>query len=136
MRKASVNAAVTAPQFGVASGVASRTDRHATLAAAVEAKVEIIRTLLAAEAIPGSQSEVASRMEWRRERVSREIQGVEKLSVALFLAAIAIHRQEGRGETADRLLSAINEGQPVKLKTNGAVVIRMADGQMFLDLQS
>lgn len=131
MAKASVIAPPATPQFGVAT----RNERSATLAQAVGERVAKIRALLASEAPAGSQSDVARCMEWRRERVSREIHGVSELSLALVLGEIALHRFHGRHETADRLLSAINEGQPIKLKTSGAVVIRMADGQMFLDLQ-
>ncbi len=122
----------TAPQFAVAT----RKDPRATLATVVAGKVDEIRALMHAEAAPGFNSEVASRMNWRRERISRELADVEKLSVALFLAAVEIHREQGRGEVADRLLASLNAGQPVKLKTAGAVVIRLADGQMFLDLEA
>lgn len=135
MRKSSAAASTSVPQFGVASGGASRNKPLATLAEAIKAKVESIRSLIAAEGRPGFNSDVAGRMNWRRERISREIQGVEKLSVSLLLAEIECHRAEGRDAIADRLVAAITEGQPVKIRTDRALVIRMSDGQLFLDLQ-
>lgn len=83
----------------------------------------------------GFQIRVADLMQARKERISRELQRVEKLSVELFLAEVSLHREEGRGDEADRLLALLNEGQPIRVSTDRALLIRMKDGQLFLDLQ-
>ena len=136
MPKVSPIAAQSEPKSSGASGAASRNKRSAIFAAAINAKVEEIRVLVANEATHGFNADLAAAMLWRRERISREIQGVEKLSVALFLAEVQGHREAGRDAVADRLVSIINNGQPMTIRTDRAVVIRISDGQMFLDLQS
>lgn len=100
----------------------------------VNDRVSAIRSILYADSCRGMGAGIADRMGWRRERISRELQGTEKLSLDLFLASLELHREEGRSDVAHRLMAVINSGQPV-LSSNGAVVIRMSDGQLFLDLQ-
>jgi hypothetical protein len=78
----------------------------------------------------GFQERVSSLMDWRHQRVTREVTGVEKLSVELLLAEIALHRVEGRAEEADRLLGLVNAGQTIRMSADGAAIIRMRDGQM------
>lgn len=109
-------------------------ERNSKLRAALGEKLAKIRSLMVAEAPRGFQQGVAVLMEARKERISRELGGVKELSIELLLAEVALHRAEGRPEHADRLLAALNEGEPVHLQTSGALVIRLRDGQMFLDL--
>lgn len=106
------------------------------LRTALQEKLGRIRSLMVASAPHGFQTRVAELMNARKERISRELGSVEKLSVELVLAEVALHRAEGRPEHADRLLAALNEGEPVHLQTSGALVIRLRDGQMFLDLEA
>lgn len=112
-----------------------RATRYEELRVALRERVGRIRAAMSNGAVQGFHSRVATLMDYRRERISRELGCVEKLSVELLLAVVALHREEDRPITADRLLALINEGQPIRLRTNGAVVIRLSDGQLFLDLQ-
>lgn len=65
---------------------------------------ELVRIRFAASGDHGFRSRVADLMGWRRERISREQNGAEKLSVELILAAAAQHDAEGHPEEADLLL--------------------------------
>jgi hypothetical protein len=109
--------------------------RYAELRLAIADRVESLRSLMIGAAPHGFQVRVADLMQARKERISRELQRVEKLSVELFLTEVAMHREEGRPETADRLLAILNEGQPIRISTDRGIVIRLRDGQMFLDLE-
>lgn len=128
MRAALALPAAAATQSSVAA-------RNSKLRVALAAKLDAIRSLMVTAAPRGFQQGVADLMQARKERVSREIGAVEKLSLELVLAEVALHRAEGRPEHADRLLAAINEGEPLHFQTAGALVIRLRDGQMFLDLE-
>lgn len=109
--------------------------RPGELRVALRAKVERIRSAMVNAAPYGFQARVADLMEARKERISRELAAVEKLSVECLLAEIELHRAEGRDEAADSLLKAFTEGQPIHISTDRAIVVRMKDGQLFLDLQ-
>ena len=103
---------------------------------AIDARIERIRADLVNLAPYGFQARVATVIRARSERVSREIQRAADLTLRVFLAEIQLHREEGRAEAADRLLAALNEGQPIRLSTDRALLIRMKDGQMFMDFQA
>ena len=77
--------------------------------------VETLRSLISADAPHGFNSDIAARMGWRKERVSRELSGVEKLSVELLLAAIEAHARAGRRDMADRIIRSLLVGQTVRL---------------------
>jgi hypothetical protein len=116
------------------SAVASRNhsgaSRNPELRVSVRARVENIRAVATNVAPKGFLKRVADLMEWRKQRPTREHSGVEKYSVELLLAEIALHRAEGRTEDADRLLGLVNAGQTIRLSAEGAAIIRMRDGQM------
>jgi hypothetical protein len=125
---ASVAASAPATQSSVAL-------RNQKLRVALDEKIAKIRALMVSAAPRGFQQGVADLMDARKERISRELGEVQELSVRLVLAEVALHHAEGRPEHASRLIAALNEGEPVRLQTSGALVIRMRDGQMFLDLE-
>jgi hypothetical protein len=66
-------------------------------------------------------------MGWRKERPTREKSGVEKLSVELVFAEVAMHEEEGRPDDATRVLAAFQRKQ--------TPVIRLRDGQYLLEFE-
>lgn len=76
---------------------------------AVVEKIGRIRSLMRDGAPHGFQQRLAVVLDIRKERISRELQSVEKLSVELVLAEIALHREEGRREQAEQILAAFND---------------------------
>lgn len=138
MRKAFTTAPVSATPHADAarnSSGAARIERLTTLRAEIEAGVERIRLVMIEGGPYGFQTGVAELLDIRKERVSKQLQRVENLTVELFLAEVALHRFEGRDETADRLLAALTAGQPIQMRTKGAVVIRLSDGQIALNFE-
>lgn len=115
------------PQSSVASGRRDSQHRPAT-ASRVGARIEAVRALMVNTAPTGFQQKVADLMEWRKERISREKQGTEKLSVELLLAEIELHREQGRDAEADALIAALTADQPRRTP-----VIRLRDGQYLLE---
>jgi hypothetical protein len=115
---------------------ADRTQRRASGRDSIERRVENIRALLASEAPRGFGIETASRMGWRKERIYRELSGVEKLSVSLLLAEVELHREHGRADVADRLIGLVTEGNIGTVPVPAGSVFRVFDrnGQLFLRL--
>jgi hypothetical protein len=107
--------------------VATRNDRPANVCERVRARVEDVRRALVKTAPHGFQCRVASVMGWRKERPTREKSGVEKLSVELVLAEVAMHEEEGRPDDATRVLAAFQRKQ--------TPVIRLRDGQYLLEFE-
>jgi hypothetical protein len=133
--RSSAARARVSPQSSAAPSGNSQRLTYEAMRLAIDARIEVIREDLANLAPYGFQARVASVIRARKERVSREIQRAADLTLRVFLAEIQLHREEGRGTEADRLLAALNEGQPIRLSTDRGIVIRLRDGQMFLDLE-
>lgn len=110
--------------------------RKADLQVSIRGRVGRLRVAMVNNAPLGFQRRVADLMDWREQRPTREVTGVEKLSVELLLAEVELHRVEGRSAEAESLLALVNEGQAIHLSTDRAVVIRMKDGQMLLDFEA
>lgn len=107
--------------------VATRNERSATLCERVHARVDDVRRALVTSAPHGFQVRVAAVMGWRKERPTREKSGVEKLSVELVFAEVAMHEEEGRPDDATRVLAAFQRKQ--------TPVIRLRDGQYLLEFE-
>jgi hypothetical protein len=129
MRTASFAPASTATQ----SLLATRKEATRNLCESVEGRIESLRNLISGTRERGFLARLAMEMKWRPERTSRELARVEKLSVALLVAAAELHRQEGRASEADSILAALSGSAPHAVRTKGGIVIRIVDGQMQLD---
>lgn len=109
------------------NAVAARNDRLASVASGVRDRVDAVRLAIHNAAPAGFQGRVAKVMGWRKERPSREHTGVEKLSVDLVLAEVAMHEEEGRPDEATKILATFQRKQ--------TPVIRLRDGQYLLEFE-
>lgn len=83
----------------------------------------------------GFGSRLAGLLGWRVERRSRELSGVEKLSLADVIAEIELHADEGRQEAADAIVAALFEGvKTATVPLHAGSVIRVFDeaGQLVM----
>lgn len=108
--------------------------RTATVAARPEAfrervreRTEKVRRAVLDAALYGFNQRVASLMEWRKERLSREQNGSDRLTVELVLAEALAHEEEGRPQSAAKILEAFQRKQ--------TPVIRLRDGQYLLEFE-
>lgn len=106
-----------------------------TLELRVNERVARLRVRMIQLAPVGFQKRVADGMRWRKQRPTRGVTGVEKLSVPLFLAELELHREEGRTEAASELVGIVAEGQTIRLAADHGASIRMSGGQLLLDLE-
>jgi biotin synthase-related radical SAM superfamily protein len=90
---------------------------------AVAGRTEQIRALLIQHLPHGTKLVIAEILGSRKERISRELQGVEKLSEELVDVAIEILRLEGEREISERICS-LRDGD------RSWVVTRHADGSV------
>lgn len=135
MRGSSAPALPASTQGLLAARNASRADRPATLASRVAGKVESVRLALVMRAPKGFGSRLAGLLGWRVERRSRELSGVEKLSLADVIAEIELHADEGRQEAADAIVAALFEGvKTATVPLHAGSVIRVFDeaGQLVM----
>lgn len=98
-----------------------------TVRASVANRVEQVRGALHGASIYGFGQRVADAMGFRKERVSREQNGSDRLTVELVLAEAELHEREGRPDSAARILSTFQRRL--------APVVRLRDGQWLLDLE-
>jgi len=94
-----------------------------------------VRRALASAAGKGFASDLAAAMGWRIERRSRELGGVEKLSLADVVGEIELHLTNGEQEAADSIVAALLEGlRSSAVPITPGSVIRVFDegGQLFM----
>jgi hypothetical protein len=110
--------------------------RHSQLLAErVGQKVESVRLALVMRAPKGFAARLATALGWRVERRSRELSGVEKLSLADVIGEIEMHHDEGRPEAADAIVAALFEGvRTATVPLHAGSIIRVFDeaGQLVL----
>ena len=117
------------------SSLATRRDRLAGIASRVEPRVENVKRALVNGAGKGFASNLAAAMGWRIERRSREISGVEKLSLADVVAEVELHMSNGEQEEADAILAALTEGlRSSAVPVTPGSVVRVFDegGQLYM----
>ncbi len=127
------SAAVAAP--ATQGSLATRKERLATLASRSECRVENVRRALMNAARRGFASDLSAAMGWRIERRSRELGGVEKLSLADVVGEIELHLTNGEQEAADSIIAAFLEGlRSSAVPITPGSVIRVFDegGQLYM----
>ncbi|MDD1677967.1 MAG: hypothetical protein LUO93_02125 [Methanomicrobiales archaeon] len=118
--------------------LATRKLSLATLAGRVDGRVQSVRRCLINGACRGFASDLAAAMSWRIERRSRELSGVEKLSLADVVAEVELHLVNGEQQQADAILAAVTEGfKPSAVPITSGSVIRVFDehGQLMLRVE-
>lgn len=90
-----------------------------------------VRRILVNTASRGFASDLAAAMGWRVERRSRELAGVEKLSLADVVAEIELHKSNGEEAQAEAILAALLDGlsQNTSVAITPGSVIRIFDEQ-------
>jgi len=120
---------------GPESRSASRSELLAKVASRSGVRVENVRRALVRAAGKGFASDLAAAMGWRIERRSRELGGVEKLSLADVVGEIELHLTNGDPAAADSIIAALLEGlRSSTVAITPGSVIRVFDqaGQLFM----
>lgn len=108
-------------------GTATVAVRRDTFSANVHERTEKVRQAVLDGAVYGFGQRIANLMDWRKERLSREHNGSDRLTVELVLAEAVAHEEQGRPETAAKILAAFQRKQ--------TPVIRLRDGQYLLEFE-
>lgn len=128
-------ASALAPKIPTQGSLATRKAPLATLAERVEIKVAAARLALITAAPKGFATEVAGLMGWRPERRSRELSGVEKLSMATFVAELETHAACGRQDVVDGAVAALLSGlktSSVTLPSGSLIRVFDHNGQLLM----
>ncbi len=114
---------------------ATRNDRLATLASRVEDRVNGVCRALVNVAGKGFASKLSEVMRWRIERRSRELNGVEKLSLADVVAEIELHLVNDDQDAANAIMAALVDGLcSASVPVTPGSVVRVFDegGQLYM----
>lgn len=123
------------PYQGAQGEAQGRQEGAANFSEFIATKVSTIARLLSNWAPRGFCSRIATLMGWRAERRSREISGVERLSLDTVLAELHVHAQEGRQDAVDQMVAALLEGlrtASVPVRPDSLIELYGIGGQRFL----
>ncbi len=132
----SIGRAFPATQIPSQMSAGGRQEGAANFPEFVANKVATVARLLSSLAPHGFCQRVAALMGWKRtERRSREVSGVERLSLDTVLAELHVHAEEGRQEAVDQLVAALLDAlRTASLPVRPDSTVQMYDrnGQRFL----